>query len=68
MDKNQLYLQFLRYCLDESAAPPAGVESIDWDDLYMFARHQTVEVTFWEGIDRLDRTGGMQLSETSVLR
>ena len=68
MDKNLHYLEFLRYCLDETTSPPACVEDIDWDDLYMFARHQTAEATFWEGIDRLDHSGGMKLSETSVLR
>ena len=68
MNENQRYLEFLRYCLDETASPPAGVKDIDWDELYMFARHQTVETTYWEGIDRLDRTGGIKLSETCVLK
>ncbi len=61
------YLSFLRYCVDDSAVPPPCVSSIDWDKLYIFARQQTVEATFWHGIERLDRSGVIRLGEETVL-
>ncbi|MBO4851889.1 MAG: nucleotidyltransferase family protein [Prevotella sp.] len=68
MDENRNYLEFLRYCLDERAAVPSCVEGMDWDALYLFARHQTVVATYWRGIERLNATTDVKLSEESVLK
>ena len=68
MDEQLRYLEFLRYCLDESAAPPACVGEIDWDKLYKFARQQTVVAIYWRGLERLDRTGSIHLNESCVLK
>ena len=67
MDEFTSYLAFLRYCLDDSAAPPPTVATMDWDKLYVFARQQTVEATYWHGIERLDRSGAIKLGEETVL-
>ena len=61
------YLEFLRWCLDASAPLPTSVDKIDWTDLYRFARRQTVEATYWEGIERLDQSHKLLLTETEVL-
>ena len=67
MDKNTAYLEFLRWSLDESAPLPTSVDNFDWSDLYMFSRKQTVETTMWKGIERLDLSHKLSLSETEVL-
>jgi len=67
MEENAAYLDFLRYCLDEEMDVPSTVSTIDWEQLYTFARHQTVEGTYWRGIERLDKIGNLKLSETAVL-
>ncbi len=61
------YLEFLRWCLDASAPLPTSVDEMDWADLYRFARRQTVEATYWEGIERLDQSHKLLLTETEVL-
>ena len=61
------YLEFLRYSLDDDAPVPPSVEGIDWDALYAFARRQTVDTTYWHGIERLDRQGILKLGEETVL-
>lgn len=61
------YLDFLRYCLDDQAALPPSVSKIDWERLYAFARRQTIEATYWRGMERLDRSGQLKLSEEVVL-
>ena len=53
--------------MDASAPLPTSVDKIDWTDLYRFARRQTVEATYWEGIERLDQSHKLLLSETEVL-
>ena len=67
MDKNTAYLEFLRWSLDESAPLPTSVDNFDWSDLYMFSRKQTVETTMWKGIERLDLSHKLSLTETEVL-
>ena len=67
MDEYTRYFEFLRYCLSEEPTPPASYQEIDWERLYVFARHQTVEATYWRGIQRLDRQGLVKLSEEAVL-
>ena len=67
MDEKESYLQFLRYSLDEKAPIPSDISQMDWEKLYLFARNQTVESTYWQGIERLDRMGVVKLSETAVL-
>ena len=68
MDEKSRYLQFLNYCLHEDAPVPECIKEMDWDKLYLFARDQTVEATYWRGIERLDQRGVVKLSETLVLR
>ena len=67
MNEMRPYLEFLRYCVDDHADIPASAKEIDWEALFVFARQQTVEATYWHGIERLDREGGLKLSESSVL-
>ena len=67
MDEYTPYLDFLRYCLDDKTAPPESVGQIDWEQLYHFARRQTVEGTYWHGIERLGASGQLKLSEEIVL-
>jgi len=61
------YLDFLRFCLDDEAEVPQSVSQIDWEKLYHFARTQTVEATYWHGMERLDRGGLLKLDENTVL-
>ena len=67
MEETTAYLDFLRYCLDEKAEVPQSTATIDWDKLLLFARRQTMEATFWKGIERLGREGKLQLSQDAVL-
>ncbi len=67
MNKNKSYLEFLRWCIDDSAPLPSSVDQFDWGDLYHFARSQTVESLFWQGIERLDQSHKLKLTETEVL-
>jgi hypothetical protein len=67
MDEYTPYLDFLRYCLDDKAALPESVSQIDWVKMYHFARRQTVEGTYWHGMERLDKSGQLKLSEEVVL-
>ena len=67
MEEYALYLDFLRFCLHEDMEIPSIVSSIDWEKLYDFARSQTVESTYWHGIERLDRAGKIKLDENTVL-
>ena len=67
MDKYTTYLEFLRWCVDSAAPLPRAVDQMDWSDLYRFARMQTVEATFWQGIERLDQSHKLTMSETEVL-
>ncbi len=67
MEKIHPYLEFLRYCLDDKAPLPHSTQSIDWMDLFNFARKQTAEATFWRGIQRMDRENGVKLTDVEVL-
>ena len=67
MEEYARYFEFLRYSLGEEQTPPPSYKEIDWEKLYVFARHQTVEATFWRGIQRLDQQGLVKLSEEAVL-
>ena len=67
MDEYTPYLDFLRYCLDDKAVLPESVSQIDWVKMYHFARRQTVEGTYWHGMERLDKSGQLKLSEEVVL-
>ena len=67
MDKYTAYLEFLRWSLDESAPLPSSVDDFDWSDLYVFSRKQTVVATMWKGIERLDLSHKLSLTETEVL-
>jgi hypothetical protein len=66
-DEHRSYLEFLRFCIDEQSPLPPSVHTIDWEKLYGFARRQTVEATYWSGIERLDKSGKLKLSQAAVL-
>ena len=68
MEKEKKYLEFLHFCLDETVSVPKDALAIDYDELYLFARQQTVESTYWEGIQRLDKLGLLKLPDTTVLK
>ena len=41
MDNNTaLYLEFLRFCLNDGKAVPQGISQIKWHELLAFARKQ----------------------------
>lgn len=67
MEETTAYLEFLRYCLDDEAEVPQSIEQIDWEKLLEFSRHQTLEATYWHGIERLGRIGRLQLGQEAVL-
>lgn len=67
MEKYGPYLEFLRYCVDDTVALPASAKEIDWSELYQFARKQAVEAVYWRGIERMDRENGVKLTDVEVL-
>ena len=67
MIDNSPYLDFLRYCVDDTVALPMSVNEIKWGELYQFARKQAVEAVYWRGIERMDRENGVKLTDVEVL-
>ncbi|MBR4920885.1 MAG: nucleotidyltransferase family protein [Prevotella sp.] len=46
------YLEFLRYCIDDTLKLPVSVKDIDWMDLMDWAECQAIVGVFYQGIER----------------
>ena len=44
------YLQFIRYCIDEKAAQPEGIEEMDWAGLFCFCQEQAIAGVAFEWV------------------
>lgn len=51
-----IFFDFLRFCLQEDAAEPAGLAEMDWDALYDFGYKQAILGVFFHGIKRLSQS------------
>ncbi len=49
----QPYFTFLRYCLDDATPLPKDVGAIDWNDLFDFAKKQSMLGVYFRGIRKL---------------
>lgn len=48
-----IFLGFLRYCIDEQQPLSIDIEKMDWEGLYKFASHQTITAIVFDGVERL---------------
>ena len=48
---------FLAYCLSDKKPIPEGLEGLNWDAMYQFARQQSVVGVMFIGVQRLKETG-----------
>ena len=46
-------IKFLRWCLHPTGNDPAGISTIDWQELLAFAKKQTIIGIYWQGIQKL---------------
>lgn len=53
------YIQFLRYCLDDSVICPRVVDNIDWTKMIKWAEHQTIVGVIFHGIQKAGSRIGM---------
>lgn len=56
--QEELYLSFLAFSLSDNAAPPDGLEGMDWAGLLRFAEKQALVGTVFEGVRKIPATGG----------
>ncbi len=49
----RIYFEFLHYCLDDTMPLPNGVDAINWNNLYLFAKKQSLVGIYYKGIRRL---------------
>lgn len=50
--KEETYLEFLRYCIDDTLKLPASAKDIDWMDLMDWAKRQAIVGIIFQGVDR----------------
>lgn len=63
-----LYLDFLRFSLNEEAQVPESVKLIDWDQLLQFAKDQCVPGIYWMGVHRLGNLKENKPTDDHVMR
>ena len=51
----ETYFKFIRYSLDEGMAWDSSFQIIDWDELFHFAKKQTIAGVLFEGIKRIPK-------------
>ena len=51
----ETYFKFIRYSLDEGMAWDSSFQNIDWDELFRFAKRQTIVGVLFEGIKRIPK-------------
>ena len=51
----EIYFKFIRYSLDEEMAWDSSFQNIDWDELFHFAKRQTIVGVLFEGIKRIPK-------------
>ena len=55
MIMTETYFKFIRYSLDEGMAWDSSFQIIDWDELFHFAKKQTIAGVLFEGIKRIPK-------------
>ncbi len=69
MAKVDDYLDFLKYCLDtENRQVPACAATINWDELLVFARKQSIVGIFWDGIRNVFKQAELHRDEELMAR
>lgn len=63
---NNSFIEFLQWCLNPSIVPPSCIEFINWQELLVFAKRQTIVGVYWQGIKRLGPLSKL-LSEDDVM-
>ncbi len=63
-----LYLDFLRFSLNEELPVPESVKLIDWDQLLQFAKNQCVPGVYWMGVSRLGHLKENKPTDDHVMR
>ena len=53
MEVIDIYLRFLRHCLNEEPVDEQTVKGIVWHDLLSFAKKHTIVGVYWQGIQQL---------------
>lgn len=53
---NNTYISFLKYCLDISSPIPDDADSIDWNDMLVWAEKQSIVGIVFGGIQRADKS------------
>ena len=51
----ETYFKFIRYSLDEGMAWDSSFQNIDWNELFHFAKKQTIAGVLFEGIKRIPK-------------
>ena len=51
----ETYFKFIRYSLDEGMAWDSSFQNLDWDELFRFAKRQTIVGVLFEGIKRIPK-------------
>lgn len=49
------YLQFLRYCLDDSYSLPKSAKNLDWTKMMAWAERQTIVGVMFHGIEKAEK-------------
>lgn len=44
----ELFLEFIRYCINEKAALPENIEKMDWAGLFRFCQEQAIAGVVFE--------------------
>lgn len=60
-------LNFLAYCLDERRPVPEGMETVDWELMYKFAKQQAIVGVMFVGVQRL-KEAGVDIPRSMFLR
>ena len=55
MIMTETYFKFIRYSLDEGMAWDSSFQNIDWNELFHFAKKQTIAGVLFEGIKRIPK-------------
>ena len=55
MIMTETYFKFIRYSLDEGMAWDSSFQNLDWDELFRFAKRQTIVGVLFEGIKRIPK-------------
>lgn len=54
--KVNAYFDFLKFCLNEKAAIPHSIQTIDWEGLYVFGKEQAIMGILYHGIEKLSNS------------